>query len=624
MSLIRKATLAFALLASANGSNASIVPGPVGHLGGSITWSSQSIADGYHVCVTPFDAVTHAPPPGIGSKGAVCGQSLVSYGMSLPANRHYSIRLEVTGHPHYTRTWLNIWVPESGSAQAHFDMTGLMPASAGPAVPVNMPNDPGIALQWFLKRTTEFLGTGAFYATTGTGVDGTGQVIAIVDTGYRAHPDLPAKGSDRFVAGYNFVDRNANYDDPGTSHDPQFAYHGTMVSAAALGTSNNGAGGSGIAPGATLMPIVGVKANGSDIQSPVARAITWASGGTVEGMAPPAKKADVINLSLSARGACPKRMQEAIDGALARNVPVVAAAGNFSENFETEYPANCKGVISVGASFEWGELYADSNYGKMTLVAPGHQIYTALFFRASPTGPDEAKYGFVSGTSFSAALVSGTIALMKQVNPSLTPAQIKQMLTDTLQPYPARAECPYGDCGPGILDTLQAVALAAGWTKKVVDAKSMSLVNSAALVLRPDPTQEGAEQQPTTMVGRVSSGGELPPQRFRAATVGWVGANMVLYSHYTRHFTCLQGNGHGNERSVVYAHYFDACESATAWWVPVPAGPGSSSSFRLVHPTTGFYMGSKAENNKQLGRLVDTLDDAVKVRFETDYIHDEL
>ena len=144
---------------------------------------------------------------------------------------------------------------------------------------------------------------------------------------------------------------------------------------------------------------------------------------------------------------------------LARGVAVIAATGNASKA-ELTQPANCRGVISVGATNKSGQRTNISNYGPgTTLSAPGEQILTLS--NTGKTTPDLDTYELVFGTSFAAPHVSGTAALMLAVNGKLTPAGIGQVLQSTVHQPPNSAT--WGPAvkppGAGILDAAAAIAV---------------------------------------------------------------------------------------------------------------------------------------------------------------------
>jgi len=97
--------------------------------------------------------------------------------------------------------------------------------------------------------------------------------------------------------------------------------------------------------------------------SDIIAAITWASGGAVDGVTTNATPVDVINMSLGGTGVCPTAMQTAIDAAVGRGAVVVVSAGNSNADASTSFPANCVGVITVAALTSTGARADYSNFG---------------------------------------------------------------------------------------------------------------------------------------------------------------------------------------------------------------------------------------------------------------------
>jgi serine protease len=156
-------------------------------------------------------------------------------------------------------------------------------------------------------------------------------------------------------------------------------------------------------------------------------------------------------------------MQESVDEALAQGAVVVAAAGNERLNAGDFQPANCSGVINVGAHNVEGKLTIYSNYGRrIDVTAPGGESPTiGLILGLSNNGttvPQDPTYTFAAGTSFSAPLVSGTVALLLARDPLLTAGQVLDIITGTTRRFPTGTECsvPYL-CGTGMLDAGAAV-----------------------------------------------------------------------------------------------------------------------------------------------------------------------
>ena len=176
--------------------------------------------------------------------------------------------------------------------------------------------------------------------------------------------------------------------------------HGTMVAGLVHLT----------APAATILPLKAFKADGTSTVANVVRAIYYAvdSG------------ARVINMSFSVAESSPELMK-AINYASSHRVTCVAASGNLG--IETiVYPAAYRNVIAVASTGNSDVRSVFSNFGDadVTLAAPGESVTTTF-----PGG----HYASASGTSFSAALVSGAVSLMLQTTPSLTSRDALDNLT---------------------------------------------------------------------------------------------------------------------------------------------------------------------------------------------------
>ncbi len=202
-------------------------------------------------------------------------------------------------------------------------------------------------------------------------------------------------------------------------------HHGTEV-ASTIASAINSLGGAGIAPNVDLYIFkVTNAANGYEIG-----AIQFALQYAAE------MKLDVVNMSIqcyehavtygsSYQGAstgCSTQFSYYINQAYEAGVTLVSAAGNYNTS-EPSYPASNDHVISVGSleKYSYDSKASYSNYGEyVDLVAPGY-VNVA-------TNTNKSAYKTISGTSFSAPLVTGAIALYKQKYPTATPSQIEEAL----------------------------------------------------------------------------------------------------------------------------------------------------------------------------------------------------
>lgn len=165
-----------------------------------------------------------------------------------------------------------------------------------------------------------------------------------------------------------------------------------------------------VAPSAAIMPLKAFHADGTANLSDVVRAIYYAVN----------HGAQVINMSFDIQSQSPQ-LQGAIGYATGHGVICVAAAGNEGK-MEVTYPAGLQGVFGVASVNSSGQRSVFSNYGTNSefMAAPGEALITTF-----PGG----NYAGVWGTSFSAALVSGTVASLLGANPQLTNAAVASALS---------------------------------------------------------------------------------------------------------------------------------------------------------------------------------------------------
>ncbi|HEX5310626.1 S8 family serine peptidase [Aquabacterium sp.] len=346
--------------------------------------------------------------------------------------------------------------------------------------------------------------------------------VAVLDTGVRSdHRDFSGKFlpgytmiSDRIRAG-NSSGRGPGAEDLGdwvtqqqidanpVSFPPTqckeeltSSWHGMEVAGVVGAATNNGEGIAGVGYNTTILPVrVLGKCGGYD--SDIIAGMRWAAGLSVDGVSgeQAQPRARVLNVSLGSTGECSQAYQEAVDAVRARGVVVVASAGNGSRTVDT--PANCRGVIAVGGLRHTGTKSGYSAAGpEVAISAPGGNcaddagvncFYPIL--SASNGGTQDPKYDAEGGstykaglgTSFSAPMVSGTVALMLAARPALSPDAVLRILTRTARAFPTNGAvantpvcrapnlsadqyecyCTTSTCGAGMLDAAAAVTQAA-------------------------------------------------------------------------------------------------------------------------------------------------------------------
>ncbi|TYS69108.1 S8 family serine peptidase [Sutcliffiella horikoshii] len=296
------------------------------------------------------------------------------------------------------------------------------------------------------------------------GVDGQGTVVASIDTGVQwDHPALMEKyrGYNGGSADheYNWFDatpanQSTPYDDDG---------HGTHVTGTMVGAEPNGSNQIGVAPGAKW---IGVKAftpsGGTDVA--LLAAGEWilapkdASGTPNPAMAP-----DVVNNSWGGGPGLDEWYRPMVQAWVAADIFPAFAAGNTrignpggpgSVSTPGNYPESfATGATDVNMNLASFSLQGPSPYDeiKPEVSAPGVGI------RSSFPG---SEYGAASGTSMASPHVAGVVALLKQVNSSLTVADIEEILmtTATARTDSNFPDSPNNGYGHGIINAFDAVS----------------------------------------------------------------------------------------------------------------------------------------------------------------------
>ena len=302
--------------------------------------------------------------------------------------------------------------------------------------------------------------------------------VAVVDTGILDHPDLAG----RVLPGHDFIvdvdsarDGDARDGNPrdegdwtedgdcsGFGAQPSF-FHGLFIAGQIAANANNDLGIAGLDWAAKILPVRVLGKCGGTFDD-IAAGIAWSAGLPVDGAPANPHPARVINLSLGGFGSCPAAVQEVIDDALAQGTVVVAAAGNESDDASFFSPANCSGVITVGALSRTGERSSYSNFGRrVDISAPGGDVdvdgQILSTHAAGDTVPGDFNYDVGIGTSFAAPLVSGTLSLMFARNPNLTVGQALSLLQGSSSDFALHTSCAFGGfCGMGMLNAGGAMA----------------------------------------------------------------------------------------------------------------------------------------------------------------------
>ena len=282
-----------------------------------------------------------------------------------------------------------------------------------------VPNDPLFSYQWHMPMINV---EQAWDQATGAGV-----IVAVVDAGvayenYDIYAQAPDLANTNFVPGYDFV----NFD----SHPNDDNGHGTHVAGTIAQSTNNNLGVTGVAFGATIMPVKVLGADGSGSTTAIADGIHFAVD----------NGAKVINMSLGSRFTS-TTMEEACTYAYNNGVTVVCAAGNSGRNI-LEYPAAYPQCISVSAVRLDSTLSYYSTYNSaVDVCAPGGDVtidqdgdgYVDGVLQQTHDGTNftEFSYYFYQGTSMASPHVAAAAALILSVDPTLTPAEVQAVLQST-------------------------------------------------------------------------------------------------------------------------------------------------------------------------------------------------
>jgi serine protease len=395
-------------------------------------------------------------------------------------------------------------------------------------------NGPAVG-QWYLRAPAGAVQSSinveqAWSVTTGS----PSVVVADLDTGVRFdHPDLLAiAAGGNLLPGYDMIsDVDVANDGDGRDSDPSdpgdwltqaeisqvggifyqcspapknSSWHGTQTAGLIAALTNNGIGMASVGRNVRVLPVrVLGKCGGFD--SDIITGMYWAAGMAVPGVPANPNRAQVINMSLGGEGGCTAAFQDAVTTVNAAGTVIVVAAGN-SAGHAVGAPANCVGVIAVAGLRHVGTKVGFSDLGpEIAISAPGGNcvnvtpgsaclypiLTTSNSGATSPAGPIYTdSFNPSLGTSFSAPLVSGTVALMLSAQPALTPLQVRLLLEASARPFPTTSSddttgtvvqctapqfditgapidqleciCTIATCGAGMLDAGAAVQRASG------------------------------------------------------------------------------------------------------------------------------------------------------------------
>ncbi|MGZ4206399.1 MAG: S8 family peptidase [Actinomycetota bacterium] len=338
-----------------------------------------------------------------------------------------------------------------------------------------------------------------------SGYTGAGITVALIETGIANVPDLAGRVKTVTTDALGLQTAPCmNFSGEDNCNDSYG--HGTFVAGIIGGNGYSSSGAyTGIAPNVDFVSVKIAGANGAADVSNVLAAIQWVvSFKDAYGI-------KVLNLSLGTDGTQSYQTDPfdyAVERAWQAGIAVVVSAGNFGPTPQTiSKPADDPFVITVGAVDDKGtqglgddELPNFTSRGptaadgltKPDVVAPGAHLAS---LRAPGSAVDanfpnviDANYRRGSGTSFSAGVVSGSVALLLQAHPTWSPDRIKYALMSTAHNV---ASIYPNDVGSGEIDVQGALSAPAGMANQGVTPGngmgSLDLSRGSVQVVENDP-----------------------------------------------------------------------------------------------------------------------------------------
>ena len=406
-------------------------------------------------------------------------------------------------------------------------------------------NDSLVNEQWYLE-TVEAID--AWQVTQGS----KDIVIGVIDTGIDyTHPDLEGSlwtneteldgvagvddDNNGFVddsIGWDFTDAprfadNGDYVDPDNDPMDEFGSgHGTQIAGIISANTQNGIGIAGIGPNLTVMNLRAGTASGYLEEDDVANAIIYALD----------NGANVVNMSFG-DVALSSFLKDIIYFAYQQGMVMIASAGNSGTD-EVHYPSGLAETISIGATNQDDNIASFSNYGPtIDCVAPGNDLISTAI---------DGKYNYVSGTSFSAPIVSAIAGLILSVNPGYGPERIRNILKTSSEDILYSGWDNYS--GAGRVSASNAVRVPDGGILRLIEPEPNSCtaeneIKIVATALHPDikniQVEYGEGKDPTAWITITN----LENRQLLADSIGFLNLQDIQDSILTLRLVMTMYNG---------------------------------------------------------------------------------
>ncbi|PCK21678.1 peptidase S8 [Bacillus pumilus] len=300
----------------------------------------------------------------------------------------------------------------------------------------------------------------------GLGYDGTGTVVASIDTGVEwDHPALKEKYRGFDPSRPNEPSHEFNWYDATTGSETPYddLEHGTHVTGTMVGSEQDGTNQIGVAPGAKWIAVKAFSEDGGS-DADLLDAGEWILAPKDENGTPhPEKTPDVVNNSWGGGPGLDDWYKDVVNAWRAADIFPEFSAGNtdlFNPGGEGSIanPANYQEAFATGATDQDNKLgsfslQGPSPYGVMKpdIAAPGVNIRSSI--------PGKGYEDGWNGTSMAGPHVSAVVALLRQVQSDISVDEIQQILIDTAKPLTDQQfpESPNNGYGAGLVDAKEAI-----------------------------------------------------------------------------------------------------------------------------------------------------------------------